>query len=460
MCQLYIQCPDVYKCPDPDTDGESPDLLRFVLSCPEHILWQAAFLPSEVEVIYRHSRAIRTLLPTDNKAQDPVCVLCFKSGVGRKVTCCGTCGKAVHRDCLRVVIKVRKPKPPGSCWMCEDSSEWEIEKYREQNQEPAATTTATITSALPTQTANVIQQPFERKENDDHSVESSSSPKNQDHRDAQVDGNPEINQSPSHGTIVTEEDKMSEDELDGEGNAEGELEQEQDEDIEMGDTHPSPSLSSSSDFPSPSQSAVKQQELLTLPHAQHPSQASKDALPRLMNLTPLPTVPLQRSASVSLTSNLEPMSLELKHQKEQERVEKLPRGVSLDFSPALANSWTSVALGGHTSGQTPVLSAVGIDSQDSASATAAVTVQTATSASPGATPGVVDGPCPVNTTADVRQRKAAKLVRKCRRLEKEASYIGKRAKRRIKKIHKEYKRELKMLKEKRERLERKLKAID
>ncbi|KAK3491788.1 hypothetical protein B0T13DRAFT_518718 [Neurospora crassa] len=361
-------------------------------------------------------------------------------------------------------MKVRKPKPPGSCWMCEDSSEWDIEKYRQQNQVPGAAS------------------------------KSDSSPGNQVHRDAQVSDNPETNGRPSDASITSEKDGMFEDasvyaenkpkdKLNGEDDAEGELEQEQDEDNDMPgnemdnegnigeklenieichgmDSPPqsSLSLSSSSGFPPHSQFAVDNRGLFTLPNAQYPSHASKDVLPRRVNLTPLPIIPCQRSASVPITSNLEPMLLELKQQREQEKSEKQPRGISLDFNLASANSWTPVPSLGFTSLKPPL--GVNIESQDSVSATAAVTAQTAISNPPDGSPSVVDSYSPVSTAGNVPRRKAANLMRKIRRLEKETSYIGKRAKRSIKNIHRDYKRELKVLKRKRKKLEMKLRACN
>ncbi|KAJ4413653.1 hypothetical protein N0V85_003473 [Neurospora sp. IMI 360204] len=45
--------------------GKAAHVLRYVLSCPEPFRWQYAFLSSELETMYRNSRAVYTLLCTD-----------------------------------------------------------------------------------------------------------------------------------------------------------------------------------------------------------------------------------------------------------------------------------------------------------------------------------------------------------------------------------------------------------
>ncbi|CCC14493.1 hypothetical protein SMACR_09336 [Sordaria macrospora] len=169
----------------------------------------------------------------------------------------------------------------------------------------------------------------------------------------------------------------------------------------------------------------------------------KDITSQLSASIFLPVVPPQRSTSAPPVSNQEPLRLELKQQKEHERVGALLRGVSQDFSQTLAEPMSSVPLAqcpvpttstarartGEQAGQAPFLSTAGVDSPSCAAITAAVTAQAATSVSPGGIAGVVDGALP------------------CRRLEKESARIGNHVKRGMKSIDKEYKLELKLLKE-------------
>ncbi|KAJ4413654.1 hypothetical protein N0V85_003474 [Neurospora sp. IMI 360204] len=336
-------------------------------------------------------------------------------------------------NCGEAALKVRKLKQASRCWVCEDTAEWDIEKHREQNHIPAATTTATIAPAPPTPTTNLVQQSIKRKDKDNHGMGNSSPSKKQDNRDTQVN-NPEVNQRPIPSSTIVRIFLLLVIQLS-----------------------------------TPSQSAVNQQELLPPPSPQQPSQASKDVAPQLKGSTSL-AVPLQRSTSAPLTSNQEPMWHEVEQKKELERVGKPLRGVSQDCSPALAKSLSSVpsvqypiptasaarARSVGQAGQTLVLSAVGIESHNSAATAAPVSVQAATPVPPGGTPGVVGCPSPVsNMNADVHKRKTARLVRKCRRLEKESARIGKRVKRGIENIDREYKQELEMLKEKRMRIEKK-----
>ncbi|EAA32812.1 hypothetical protein GE21DRAFT_6551 [Neurospora crassa] len=292
----------------------------------------------------------------------------------------------------------------------------------------ATTTTTTITPGVPTPKANIVHQYIERKEKDDHGVSSSSSFNKQADRDTRVTDNSGVNQRPSH-------------------------------------TSQSSSLlsSSSSNIPTLSQSNTNEQELLISSHSQQTS-TSKDILPQLKSPTPASAVSLQRSTSAPPTSNSEPMRLELKQHKAQERAEKSPRGVSQDCNPAPAKSLSSVPSAHYPNsnasaprantpeqaGPTPVLSADGVDSRNAAATTAAFTAQTATPVSPDDIPGNVGCSSPASVTdADVHRRKVARLVRKCRHLERKSARIGKHVKRGMDKIDREYKLELMMLKEKR-----------
>ena len=123
-------------------------------------------------------------------------------------------------------------------------------------------------------------------------------------------------------------------------------------------------------------STIDQQEALTRPSLHKASQASKDITSQLSASIFLPVVPPQRSTSAPPVSNQEPLRLELKQQKEHERVGALLRGVSQDFSQTLAEPMSSVpsaqcpvpttstarARTGEQAGQAPFLSTAGVDS--------------------------------------------------------------------------------------------------
>ncbi|EGO59808.1 hypothetical protein NEUTE1DRAFT_99960 [Neurospora tetrasperma FGSC 2508] len=112
------------------------DVLRYVFNCPEPLRWQRSFLSTELEDIYRHSYAVRTLLLTNWKSQDPLCALCFKA-VGPTEghsTCCVTCGRTMHTECVGVAQKARALTKEEQCWRCEDETEWGIDKYCEPGQ--------------------------------------------------------------------------------------------------------------------------------------------------------------------------------------------------------------------------------------------------------------------------------------------------------------------------------------
>ncbi|KAK1778508.1 hypothetical protein QBC45DRAFT_328150 [Copromyces sp. CBS 386.78] len=297
----------------------------------------------------------------------------------------------------------------------------------------AATTTATVAPAPPTHLPppGTASRSIECKDKDNCGVGSSSPSEKKDQRDAQANDDPKI----SHRTFNP--------------------------------PHSSSSFPSSpSNVQSSCESAIDQQEILTRPSLHKPSPASKDTIPQLRASVSLPVAPLQRSTSAPPMSNQEPMRLELKQEVEQHRVGNLQRGVSLDFSPALAKPLSTVTSVQYPipttstararivrqAGQTPVPSADALDSHNSGAIPAAITAQAATPILPGDIANVVDGALPVsNMDDDIHRRKAAKLIQKCRRLEKESARIGKHVKRGMKNVDKEYKLELKLLKEKHEK---------
>ncbi|KAK3947694.1 hypothetical protein QBC32DRAFT_374108 [Pseudoneurospora amorphoporcata] len=278
-------------------------------------------------------------------------------------------------------------------------------RSRFTTQIPAATIAGhAITAATPTTTRSIGC-----KGKDNHGVSSSPSEK-KDQRDAQANNDPKL----SHRTFNP--------------------------------PHSSSSFpSSSSNVQSSCESAIDQQEILTHPSLHKPSPASTSDPPM---------------------SNQEPMRLELKEQKEQERVGDPLRGVSQDFSPALAKPLSSVTSVQYPipttsaararivrqAGETPVPSADAVDSHNSAAIPAAITAKAATPVLPGDIANGVDGALSVsNMDDDIHRRKEARLVQKCRRLEKESARIGKHVKRGMKNVDKEYKLELKLPKEKHEK---------
>lgn len=222
-----------------------------------------------------------------------------------------------------------------------------------------------------------------------------------------------------------------------------------------------------------------QEELLTRQSPHKPTQVSEGIAPQPSTFIPNPTIPLQRGTSAPPVST---MRLEVMERREKERVGGLPRGVSLDFSPAATNTLPSrppslspfsTTPGTPTSGpgqavETPTFSAPAVGARNPATSPAATTAQAATPNLPGGDTGVIGAPLPVNDMeADVHGRKASKLAQRCRRLEKESARLGKQVKRGMKKVDKEYKLELKLLKEKRrkkcmrieEKWERELKRL-
>ncbi|KAK1778510.1 hypothetical protein QBC45DRAFT_393251 [Copromyces sp. CBS 386.78] len=107
-------------------------VLRYVLSCPEPFRWQGAFLSSELEIMYRNSRGVNTLLCAHRKDRNlfPICALCFKTSVrDGSGTCCLTCGSAMHNSCVYAAQRARKLERQDECWRCEDGAEWSLDKY-------------------------------------------------------------------------------------------------------------------------------------------------------------------------------------------------------------------------------------------------------------------------------------------------------------------------------------------
>ena len=154
MCKFFTpRSEPFYECCVADTDDKHVVLLRNVITCPQYLFWQAAFLPSEVHTLYRYSSVIRTLLRLDaepRETQDtrPRCALCFTVCLGQKpfitTTCCG---RVMHKDCEEAVLQMRPRKEESCCWICEDLSEWEIAKCGKPSQTPAVSVAAPALTA-------------------------------------------------------------------------------------------------------------------------------------------------------------------------------------------------------------------------------------------------------------------------------------------------------------------------
>ncbi|KAK3485971.1 uncharacterized protein B0T23DRAFT_326111 [Neurospora hispaniola] len=147
-------------------------VLRYVLNCPEPLRWQESFLSTEIEDIYRHSYAVSTRLLTNCIGQNPLCALCFKAVVPTEghSTCCVTCGRTMHTECVGVAQKARALAKEEQCWRCEDETEWTIDKYCEpgQVQHPLIVPgTKAAPQTLPGPGGNTAQQPNERVTTED-----------------------------------------------------------------------------------------------------------------------------------------------------------------------------------------------------------------------------------------------------------------------------------------------------
>ncbi|KAK3948357.1 hypothetical protein QBC32DRAFT_317907 [Pseudoneurospora amorphoporcata] len=141
------------------------NVLRYVLSCPEPFRWQGAFLSSKLEIMYRNSRAVNTLLCAHRKDRNlfPICALCFKTSVrDGSGTCCLTCGSAMHNSCVYAAQRARKLERQDECWRCEDGAEWSLDKYSSKEKARRAGPAAPIvTPAAINLTGKTVQQSLE-----------------------------------------------------------------------------------------------------------------------------------------------------------------------------------------------------------------------------------------------------------------------------------------------------------
>ncbi|KAJ4413651.1 hypothetical protein N0V85_003471 [Neurospora sp. IMI 360204] len=145
------------------------DVLRFVLNCPEPYCWQKALLPSELRTIYQHSYAIRACDPNDSKSRSPFCIFCFRDfNQVDGFEWCTKCKRESHRVCSWTAAQLRTPTSRGTCWICCENVEWNIEKfYWNDRVLPAAPRTAPAVPAQIGPAAGAIQENIQRKEPED-----------------------------------------------------------------------------------------------------------------------------------------------------------------------------------------------------------------------------------------------------------------------------------------------------
>ncbi|EAA32814.2 hypothetical protein GE21DRAFT_6549 [Neurospora crassa] len=107
-------------------------LLRKFFNCPEPLLWQEAYLTSELEYIYRKSHAALSRVKPDRYRQGKRCVICFDvHKTHEKNVPCSLCGMPTHSFCLKALRKKRKfdPAQASQCILCLDKTALAVEKY-------------------------------------------------------------------------------------------------------------------------------------------------------------------------------------------------------------------------------------------------------------------------------------------------------------------------------------------
>ncbi|EAA32809.2 hypothetical protein GE21DRAFT_6554 [Neurospora crassa] len=184
-------------------------VLRYVLNCPEPLRWQRSFLPTELEDIYRHSNVVSTRLLTKCNDQNPLCALCFKVVVPTEghSTCCVTCGRTMHTECVGVAQKARALTKEENCWRCEDKNQWglRIVKYCEPGQvkyPPVVPGTQAAPQTLPGPGGNTAQQSNERTESGAVATEDFGSSCGE-HSGQQANNPPSISADPAFRTAAS-----------------------------------------------------------------------------------------------------------------------------------------------------------------------------------------------------------------------------------------------------------------
>ncbi|EGO59803.1 hypothetical protein NEUTE1DRAFT_121537 [Neurospora tetrasperma FGSC 2508] len=107
-------------------------LLRKVFNTPELLLWQEAYLTSELEYIYKKSHAALSRLKPDRYRQGKQCVICFAVHKTHELNVpCSLCGLPTHPFCLKALRKKRTcdPAQASQCLLCLDKTALAVEKY-------------------------------------------------------------------------------------------------------------------------------------------------------------------------------------------------------------------------------------------------------------------------------------------------------------------------------------------
>ncbi|KAK3485976.1 uncharacterized protein B0T23DRAFT_325487 [Neurospora hispaniola] len=107
-------------------------LLRKVFNTPELLLWQEAYLTSELEYIYKKSHAALSRVKPDRYRQGKQCVICFAVHKTHELNVpCSLCGLPTHPFCLKALRKKRQcdPSQASQCLLCLDKTALAVGKY-------------------------------------------------------------------------------------------------------------------------------------------------------------------------------------------------------------------------------------------------------------------------------------------------------------------------------------------
>lgn len=113
------------------------DLLRNVLNCPEPLVWQKAFLTSELEYIYKHSRPFRIRAKPHLYRQGKGCVRCFAvHETHQQNVPCHTCAMPMHPPCIQLYKEGinQDPVQTVQCPFCRYPAALALEKHFERPQ--------------------------------------------------------------------------------------------------------------------------------------------------------------------------------------------------------------------------------------------------------------------------------------------------------------------------------------
>ncbi|KAK3398785.1 hypothetical protein B0T20DRAFT_461408 [Sordaria brevicollis] len=112
---------------------DEPDIMNFILVCPESYHFQIAFMPSELRTIFQHSRLNRILGGTPQESQAFICHLCFRDtdhGTEPPIYC-KECKRGVHSKCnLEADFGIRSTTGGGAtCLACDNELDWDVENF-------------------------------------------------------------------------------------------------------------------------------------------------------------------------------------------------------------------------------------------------------------------------------------------------------------------------------------------